>query len=84
MKNTHDTGFYLYTQNPTDWWFLQVSGIRYSREGKVFFESSAKGLRSRCSLNLLQRNKSILRGATVEGLLPLKVLKNMTNHVFLV
>jgi hypothetical protein len=33
---------------------------------------------------LLQRNKLILRGATVGGLLPPKVLKNMTNHMFLV
>jgi hypothetical protein len=31
---------------------------------------------------LLQRNKSILRGATVGGLLLSKVLKNITNHLF--
>jgi hypothetical protein len=30
---------------------------------------------------LLQRNKSILWGATVGGLLPLKVLKNVTDHM---
>jgi hypothetical protein len=50
-------------------------------KGRCFFGPSAKGLRSRRSLNLLQRNKSILRGATVGGLPPLKVLKNVTNHM---
>jgi hypothetical protein len=44
-------------------------------KGRCFFGPSAKGLRSRRSLNLLQRNKSILRGATVGGLPPPKVLK---------
>jgi hypothetical protein len=72
----------IYTQNSTDWWVLQVNVIRYSSEGKVFFGPSAKGLRSRHCLNLLQRNKSILRGATVGGLLPSKVLKNVTSHMF--
>jgi hypothetical protein len=56
--------------------------IHYSSEGKVFFGPSAKGLRSRRSLNLLQRNKSIVRGATVGGLALSKVLKNMTDHIF--
>jgi hypothetical protein len=56
--------------------------IRYSSEGKVFFGHSAKDLRSHCSLNLLQRNKSILRGAIVGDLLPPKVLKNVTDHMF--
>jgi hypothetical protein len=50
-------------------------------KGMCFFRPSAKGLRSRRSLNLLQRNKSILRGATVVGLPPPKVLKNVTNHM---
>jgi hypothetical protein len=56
--------------------------IRHSSEGKVFLVPSAKGLHSRRSLNLLQRNKSILRGATVGGLPPPKVLKNVTDHMF--
>jgi hypothetical protein len=60
----------------------QVSVICYSSEGKVFFGPSAKGLHSRRSLNLLQRNKSILREVTVGGLLLLKVLKNIINHLF--
>jgi hypothetical protein len=51
-------------------------------KGRCFFGPSAKGLRSRRSLNLLQRNKLILRGATVGGLPLPKVLKNMTNHMF--
>jgi hypothetical protein len=50
-------------------------------KGRCFFGPSAKGLRSRRSLNLLQRNKSILRGATVGGLLLTKVLKNIINHL---
>jgi hypothetical protein len=50
--------------------------------GRCFFGPLAKGLRSRRSLNLLQRNKLILRGATVGGLPLPKVLKNVTNHMF--
>jgi hypothetical protein len=81
-KNIHDTAFYIYTKNPTARWVARFRMIRYSSEGKVFFGPSAKGLCSRCSLNLLQRNKLILRGATVGGLSLPKVLKNMTNHMF--
>jgi hypothetical protein len=51
-------------------------------KGMCFFGPSAKGLHSRRSLNLLQRNKLILRGATVGGLPLLKVFKNVTNHMF--
>jgi hypothetical protein len=51
-------------------------------KGRCFFGPSAIGLRSRHSLNLLQRNKLILRGATVGGLPLLKVLKNVTNMFF--
>jgi hypothetical protein len=54
MKNTHDTGFYIYTQSPIARWAPRVKMIRYSSEGKVFFGPSAKGLHSRRSLNLLQ------------------------------
>jgi hypothetical protein len=50
-------------------------------KGRCFFGPSAKGLRSRRSLNSFQRNKSILRGATVGGLPPPKVLKNATDHM---
>jgi hypothetical protein len=50
-------------------------------KGRCFFGPLAKGLRSCRSSNLLQRNKLILRGATVGGLPLLKVLKNMTNHM---
>jgi hypothetical protein len=53
-------------------------------KGRCFFGPSAKGLRSRHSLNLLRRNKLILRGATIGGLPLPKVLKNMTNQMFLV
>jgi hypothetical protein len=44
-------------------------------KGRCFFGPSAKGIRSFQSLNLLQRNKLILRWATVRGLHLLKVLK---------
>jgi hypothetical protein len=44
-------------------------------KGRCFFEPSAKGLRPRRSLNLLQTNKLILQGATVGGLPLPKVLK---------
>jgi hypothetical protein len=50
-------------------------------KGRCFFGPSAKGIRSCRRLNLLQRNKSILRGATVGDLPPSKVLKNVTNHM---
>jgi hypothetical protein len=48
----------------------------------VFFGPSAKGICSCRSINLLQRNKSILRGAAVGGLPLPKVLKNVTDHIF--
>jgi hypothetical protein len=44
-------------------------------KGRCFFGPLAKGRCSRRSLNLLQRNKLILRGATVGGLPFPKVLK---------
>jgi hypothetical protein len=67
---------------------LQFGGSRMSvsfailAKGRYFFKPLVKGLRSHRSLNLLQRNKSILRGATVGGLPIPKVLKNVINHVF--
>jgi hypothetical protein len=75
QQNAINASPYLYAQRLTTWWVLHVSVFRYSREGKVFFRTLAEGLRSRRSLNLLQRNKLILRGATVEGLHLSKVLK---------
>jgi hypothetical protein len=51
-------------------------------KGRCLFGPSAKGLHSHRSLNLLQRNKLILRGATVGGLPLMKVLKNLINHLF--
>jgi hypothetical protein len=47
-----------------------------------FFRPSAKGLRSFRSLNLLQRNKLTLRGATVGGLPVPKVLKTRLTICF--
>jgi hypothetical protein len=83
MKSIFNPNPCLYTQNTTERWGSQCRMFRYSSEGKVFFGPSAKGLRSFCSLNLLQRNKLILRWATVGGLPLLKVLKNTSNHLFL-
>jgi hypothetical protein len=51
-------------------------------KGRCFFGPSTKGLRSYRSLNLLQRNKSILRWATVGGLPLLKVLKTWLTICF--
>ena len=48
-------------------------------KGRCFFGPLAKGLRPHRSLNLLQGNKLIQRGATVGGLHLPKVLKNTTN-----
>jgi hypothetical protein len=81
-KNIRDTAFYIYTQSPTARWVPRFKMIHYSSEEKVFFGPSAKGLRSRRSLNLLQRNKLILQGSTVGGLPFPKVLKNTINHLF--
>jgi hypothetical protein len=61
--------------------YLSVS-FAILAKGRCFFGPSAKGLRSRRSLNLLQRNKLILRGATFWGLPFPKVLKNMSNNMF--
>jgi hypothetical protein len=80
-KNISNTTFYIYTQSPTFQWVPQLRMIRYSSEGKVFFEPSAKGLLSLRSLNLLQRNNLILRGANVGGLHLPKVLKNIINYL---
>jgi hypothetical protein len=53
----------LYAQRITTWWALHVSVFRYSSEGKVFFGPSAKGFRSRRSLNLLTKKQiNIARG----------------------
>jgi hypothetical protein len=61
--------------------YMSVSFAILAKE-MCFFGPSAKGLRSHHSLNLLQRNKLILQGATVGGLPLPKVLKNVTNHIF--
>jgi hypothetical protein len=61
--------------------YLSVS-FAILAKGRCFFGPSAKGLRSRRSLNLLQRNKLMLRGATIGGLPLPKVLKNMSNYMF--
>jgi hypothetical protein len=53
-------------------------------KGRCFFGPSAKGFRPGHSLNLLQGSKLILRGATIGGLSLPKVLKTVTNHMFLV
>jgi hypothetical protein len=81
-KYSRHSLLYIYTQSPTTWWVPQFRMIRYSSEGKVFFGPSAKGLRSNRSLNLLQRNKLPLRGATVEGLPLPKVLKTCLTICF--
>jgi hypothetical protein len=66
---------------------LQLGGPHLSltfailTRGRCFSGPSAKGLRSRHSLNLLN-NKLTLRGATVGGLHLPKVLKNTTNMFF--
>jgi hypothetical protein len=59
-----------------------TEGFVILAKGGCFFGPSAKGLCSFRSLNLLQRNKLVMRGATVGGLRLLKVLKNMVNHLF--
>jgi hypothetical protein len=56
-----------------------LEGFAILARGTCFFGPSVKGLRSFYSLNLLQRNKLILRGATVGGLRLPKVLKNTAN-----
>jgi hypothetical protein len=64
---------------------LQLGGPHLSltfaivAKGRCFFGPSAKGLRSRHSLNLRHKNKLILRGATVGGLPLPKVLRNTSN-----
>jgi hypothetical protein len=81
-KIFRDTTSYIYTQSPIARCVPRFRMIRYSSEEKVFFEPSAKGLRSRRNLNLLHKNKLILRGATVGGLPLRKVLKNIIYQLF--
>jgi aminoglycoside phosphotransferase (APT) family kinase protein len=52
-SNAINVGSYLYAQRIATWQALHVIDFRYSSEGKVFFGPSAKGFRSRRSLNLL-------------------------------
>jgi hypothetical protein len=82
-KNIYSTSLYIYTQSITERRSHDSERIAILANGRCFFGHSAKGLRSCHSLNLLRRNKLILREATVGGLPLLKVLKNMTNHLFL-
>jgi hypothetical protein len=60
------------------------SGISLISSGKVFFRPSSQGRRRFRSLSLLRRNIIILRGATIGGLRPSKVLKTLINHCFLI
>jgi hypothetical protein len=72
---------HIYTQNPTTKCSHDSEGFAILAKGRCFFRPSTRGLRPFQSLNLLQRNKLILRGATVGGLRLSKVLKNTANHL---
>jgi hypothetical protein len=58
-------------QDDYEYHYFGGSGMSVSfailTKGRCFFRPSAKGLHSRRSLNLLQGNKLILRGATFGG-----------------
>jgi hypothetical protein len=69
-------GSYLYTRYDGNCVVPCVGDFCYSSKGKVFFRTF--GLRpSSISQSEFIINKLILRGATVGGLRPPKVLKNM-------
>jgi hypothetical protein len=53
-------------------------------KGRCFLDLRLKAFVYVAVQKILRRNKLILRGATIGGLPLPKVLKNMTNHMFLV
>ena len=72
---------YLYAQGVENWKTPLVSESCYSSKGKVFFRTFGSRPSS-ISQSEFIINKLILRGATVGGLRPPKVLKNMIWQCF--
>jgi hypothetical protein len=68
---------YLYAQHVPNWGVPSVIDCCYSSKGKVFFWTFGLRPSSMSQSEFIILNKLILRGATVGGLRPPKVLKNM-------
>jgi hypothetical protein len=66
----------IYTQRAPNQGAPLVIDCCYSSKGKVFFRAFGFGLSSISQSKFVILNKLILRGATVGGLRPPKVLKN--------
>jgi hypothetical protein len=77
VSNVAGASSYLYTQHAPNWGAPSVIGCCYSSEGKVFFQTFGIRPLSMSQSEFIILNKLILRGATVGGPRPPKVLKNV-------
>jgi hypothetical protein len=68
---------YLYAHHAPNWGAPSVIDCCYSSKGKVFFRTFGLRPLSISQSEFVILNKLILQGATVGGLRPPKVLKNM-------
>jgi hypothetical protein len=76
-QNIADVSSYLYSQHAPNWGASSVIDYCYSSKGKVFFRTFGLRPSSMSQFEFVILNKLILRGATVGGLRPPKVLKNV-------
>jgi hypothetical protein len=76
-QNAGGVRSYLYAQHAPSWRAPSIIDCCYSRKEKVFFRTFGLGPSSMSQSEFVILNKLILRGATVGGLRPPKVLKNV-------
>jgi hypothetical protein len=77
VSNVVGVSSYLYAQHTPNWGAPSVIDCCYSSKGKVFFRTFGLRPSSISQFEFVILNKLILQGATVGGLRPLKVLKNV-------
>jgi hypothetical protein len=77
VSNIADVSSYLYAQHAPNWGAPSIIDCCYSSKGKVFFQTFGLRPSSMSQSEFVILNKLILRGATVGGLRPPKVLKNV-------
>jgi hypothetical protein len=77
VPNVLRVSSYLYDRRAQNWRVPFVIDCCYSSKGKVFFRTFGLRPSSMSQYEFVILNKLILRGATVGGLRPPKVLKNV-------
>jgi hypothetical protein len=77
VQNVVRVTSYLYARRAPSWRVSSVIDCCYSSKGKVFFRTFGLRPSSMSQSEFVTLNKLILRGATVGGLRPPKVLKNV-------